>query len=136
VRLWDASTGHPIGQPITGHTTIVSSVAFSPNGKRIVSGGWDQKIQLWDVDTRQPIGQRLTGHTEAVLSVAFSPDGKQIASGSADYTVRVWPADGDPAALCAKLTANMSHQQWRDWVSPDIGYPSPPVCPGLPLAPD
>jgi hypothetical protein len=36
--------------------------------------------------------------------------------------------------MCAKLTTNMSHQQWNDWVSPDIGYIK--VCPDLPVAPD
>ena len=38
VRLWDADTGQPIGQPLTGHTDAVCSVAFSPDGQRIVSG--------------------------------------------------------------------------------------------------
>jgi hypothetical protein len=41
----------------------------------------------------------------------------------------------DPAsAMCAKLTTNMSHQQWRDWVSPDIDYIK--LCLDLPIAPD
>ena len=45
--------------------------------------------------------------------------------------MRLWPAYPDAAsALCAKLTTNMSHQQWRDWVSPDIDYIK--VCPDLP----
>ena len=49
--------------------------------------------------------------------------------------MRVWPAFPDPAsALCAKLTTNMNHQQWRDWVSPDIEYIK--VCPDLPVASD
>ena len=106
-----------------------------PRRHRIASGSCDNTLRLWDADTGQPIGDPLTGHTDAVYSVAFSPDGKRIVSGSGDKTVRLWPAYADAAsALCAKLTTNMSHQQWRDWVSPDIDYIK--ACPDLPVAPD
>ena len=110
------------------------SVAFSPDGKRIVSGG-DKTVRLWDADTGQPIGAPLSGHDNTVLSVAFSPDGRRIASGSYDKTLWIWPGPAVwPELLCAKLVTNMSHKQWRDWVSPDIDYIQ--VCPGLPIAPD
>ncbi len=66
-------------------------------------------------------------------SVAFSPDGQRIVSGSVDKTLRPWPAYPDATMLCAKLTTNMSHQQWRDWVSPDIDYTK--LCPDLPIPP-
>jgi hypothetical protein len=56
-------------------------------------------------------------------------------SGSADNTLRLWPTYPDPtSAMCDKLTTNMSHQQWNDWVSPDIDYIK--ACPDLPVAPD
>jgi DNA-binding beta-propeller fold protein YncE len=123
VRVWDAATGHPVGQPLTGHTGTVFSVAFSPDGTRIASGSADQTVRLWDPATGHPIGDPLTGHTGSVRSVAFSPDGTRIASASDDHTVRLWPAFPDAvSALCAKLTTNMNHEQWRDWVSPDIDY--------------
>ena len=135
VRLWDADTGQPIGQPLTGHTNRCPAWRSAPTAQRIVSGSADNTVRLWDAATGQPIGQPLTGHTGTVYSVAFSPDGTRIVSGGADNTVRLWPAYADAAsALCAKLTTNMSHQQWRDWVSPDIDYIE--ACPGLPVAPD
>jgi serine/threonine protein kinase/outer membrane protein assembly factor BamB len=70
----------------------IRSVAVSPDGKRIVNGENDGKVNVWDVDT----GQRaliLRGHTNVVTSVAVSPDGKRIVSGSADQTVKVWDAE-------------------------------------------
>jgi WD40 repeat protein/CHAT domain-containing protein len=92
VRLWDAKTGTPIGQPLNGHEDVVSSVAFSPDGQRIVSGSEDKTVRLWDTKTGTPIGQPLKGHEDVVTSVAFSPDGQRIVSGSRDYTVRLWDA--------------------------------------------
>jgi hypothetical protein len=116
-------------------TSGVAGLAFSPDGHRIVSGGDDMTVRVWDADTGQPIGDPLTGHTVWVTSVAFSPDGQRIVSGSADSTLRLWPNYPDPvSAMCAKLTTNMSHQQWRDWVSPSIDYIE--ACPGLPIQPD
>ena len=89
MRLWDVATRRQIGDPLTGHTSPVNSVAFSPDGKTLASGSADGTVRLWDVATRRQIGNNLTGGS-AVNSVAFSPDGKTLASGSADDTVRLW----------------------------------------------
>ncbi|KAE9390723.1 WD40 repeat-like protein, partial [Gymnopus androsaceus JB14] len=78
---------------ITGHTSNVNSVAFSPDGKRIVSGSSDKTVCIWNAETGMIIGEPLQGHRDYVNSVAFSPDGKRIVSGSSDNTVCIWNAE-------------------------------------------
>ncbi|UCH96128.1 MAG: AAA family ATPase, partial [Candidatus Aminicenantes bacterium] len=71
------------------HSSTVSSVAFSPDGKTLASGSYDNTICLWDLGSQKETAT-LTGHSSAVTSVAFSPDGKTLASGSYDHTIRLW----------------------------------------------
>jgi WD40 repeat protein len=92
IRVWNATTGQMEGSPFTGHTDSVNSVAFSPDGNRIVSGSDDRTIRVWNATTGQMEGSPFTGHTDSVNSVAFSPDGNRIVSGSHDRTIRVWNA--------------------------------------------
>ena len=112
MKVWDAATGQPVGAPLNGHTDEVTSVAFSPDGKRIVTGSDDKTVQVWDAATGQPVGPPLKGHTDAVTSVAFSPDGKRIVSGSADKTVRVWDAaTGQPRRPTTDRTHDRGDQR-------------------------
>src|SRR5690606_28836149 len=76
----------------TGHTNAVSSVAYSPDGKYIASGGWDGSLILWHVETGAQI-RSMNGHVDNISSIAFSLDGKYIASGSVDETVRLWDVE-------------------------------------------
>ena len=70
VRVWDADRGVEIGSPLQGHTEYVTSVAFSPDGTRIVSGSVDKTVRVWDADRGVEIGSPLQGHTDWVRSVA------------------------------------------------------------------
>jgi WD40 repeat protein len=78
---------------LRGHRTGVRDVAFSPDGKLLVSTGeyGDCTACIWDVAARAAIG-RLEGHTACVYCAAFSPDGALVATGAQDGTVRLWDA--------------------------------------------
>jgi WD40 repeat protein/serine/threonine protein kinase len=90
LKVWDAATGQKI-LTLKVHTSMVLSVAYSRDGKRIVSGSNDNTLKVWDAASGQEI-LTLKGHTGQVKSVAFSPDGKRIVSGSWDNTIKVWDA--------------------------------------------
>jgi WD40 repeat protein len=113
VRLWDGGKLTPVGQlpapeaqgPAPsgpgpwpwggqGHTAPVTSVAFSTDGTRLVSGSNDKTVQLWDVSRRQRIGDPMIGHQGLVLSVAFvaDGDGNEIVSGGNEHALRFWNA--------------------------------------------
>jgi hypothetical protein len=78
---------------LEGHSGIVTSVVFSPDGKTIATGSDDKTVKLWNLN-----GQEMTtlkGHSGIVTSVVFSPDGKTIAARSSDKTVKLWNMDLD-----------------------------------------
>jgi WD40 repeat protein len=81
--------GFFLEKTLSGHSNTVISVAFSPDGKTLVSGSLDNNIKVWNVSTGKLL-QTLTGHSDRVWSVAFSPDGQTLASGSDDKTIKLW----------------------------------------------
>jgi WD40 repeat protein len=90
LRVWDTDTGRVVNRPFKGHTNRILSVAYSPDGKRVLSGSADETLCEWDIDVGHIVAGPFKGHNGRVLSVAYSPDGKGVASGSSDMTIRVW----------------------------------------------
>jgi WD40 repeat protein len=74
---------------LQGHSDIVASAQFSPDGQRIVTASYDRTARVWNaVDGR--LLAILQGHTSYVQHANFSPDGKHIVTTSYDQTARVW----------------------------------------------
>jgi WD40 repeat protein/serine/threonine protein kinase len=76
---------------LQGHLEQVASVAFSPDGQRVVTGSWDGTAKVWDADSGKDL-LTLKSNSEGIRGVAFSPDGTRIVTGSDDQTATVWDA--------------------------------------------
>jgi WD40 repeat protein/tRNA A-37 threonylcarbamoyl transferase component Bud32/Flp pilus assembly protein TadD len=79
-RLWEVASGRAIG-PIFQHQDLVESVAYSRDGRTIVTGSQDRTARAWDVATGQPLGP-LFASTWRVFAVALSPDGRILFTAS------------------------------------------------------
>jgi serine/threonine protein kinase len=75
-----------------GHASGLARVAFSPDGRRALTGSLDHTVPLWDVATGREL-RHFEGHTDSAYSVAFSPDGRRALTGGFDKTARVWDVE-------------------------------------------
>jgi WD40 repeat protein len=91
-RVWDALTGERL-LTLTGHSDGVWSVAFSPDGTRLLTSARaaDGTARIWEATSGQEL-LVLRGHTGTIVQATFSPDGRRVATASRDGTARVWDA--------------------------------------------
>jgi WD40 repeat protein/tRNA A-37 threonylcarbamoyl transferase component Bud32 len=91
VTLWDTTPGREPRElrTLAGHTGEVHSVAFSFDGKWVISGGADHTARIWETATGREI-RKLVGHTREVVSLGFSRDGRRVLTGGGDNIVSVW----------------------------------------------
>jgi WD40 repeat protein len=101
-----------LSEKTKAHSDAITSVAFSPDGTKIVSGSFDKTIKVWDSGALEPskspllgqhwrllaclagklelLSEKVNAHSDVIATVAFSPDGSKIVSGSVDETIKVW----------------------------------------------
>lgn len=87
-RLWEASTGFPLGSPLTHEGGVVFG-RFHPDGHAVVTTSADVTARLWDWRSGLPLGQPFR-HREPVRWAAFSPDGARLMTASDDETTQLW----------------------------------------------
>ena len=92
MKLWQFQQGRlTLVRPLKGHTDELWAVSFSPDGRRLASGGTDDPVLVWDLATGE--SRALEGERRMFLSVAFAPDGRTLATGGRNGVVMLWNAE-------------------------------------------
>ncbi len=98
-----------------GHTGPIYAVAWSPAGRRALSGSADKTVRLWDVETLICV-RVLEGHSGRILSVSWSRDGRHALSGATDHRLRLWDVE---TGSCLRVLEGHSDSVWSVCLSAD-----------------
>lgn len=126
VRLWDIDSGEEHAQLV--HEDIVYAVTFDPSGRYLATASADSTARVWDVQTGQELVRVSHEATASVNAVAFSPDGRYLATAGNDGATRVspWRTQDLIDAACARLSRNLTREEWRQYLGAE---PFRQICP-------
>ncbi len=119
VMIWEAATGKKLF-PLSGHKDAVTHIAFSPDGKRLVTASSDHTARVWNLQTKESLV--LSGHANRVNTAVFSHDGRFILTASNDQTARLWDlTKGGESRVLRRQTNEPTHLNdvSAAWFSPD-----------------
>lgn len=106
IKIWDAKTGKLVAT-LKGHTWTTCSLAWTEDGKTLISKSYDRSVRTWD--TTKWVQTAILEHADYVWAIAVSPNGRILASASDDETVRLWNLDNkQPISLPLQHAAQVS----------------------------
>ena len=117
-RVREMGSGREIARMI--HGVVPEAVAFSPDGRYLATASKDHIAGVWEAVSGQQVA-RVT-HENVVNTVIFSPDGRYLATASKDHTARVWLWRPDDliAEACARLTRDLSREEWQQYLGEEL----------------
>ena len=128
VRLWDIATGKEL-RTFTGHHGGAWSVAITPDGRMLATGGEDKTVRLWEIASGAERGH-ITGHKDSVLYVDFAPDGRLLAAASYDAPVYLWDVYASQKTKTAEGEFSKADREklWRELADTDAAVGFQAVC--------
>jgi WD40 repeat protein len=131
--IWDLEEKRRWGPKLTGFTSPITDVHFSPDDNLLAATSRDKTARMWDLKNIYDLPTVFDDHQDWVWTIDFHPDGTQFATGSADGKIRIFETKPDAYAdqICGLVSANMSETQWRQYVGDPAQIPYVNTCEGL-----
>lgn len=127
ITMWDLENKEQFGVTLTGFTSAITDVEYSPDSRIIAASSRDRTVRFWDLegDNIYNLPTVLTDHNDWVWSLSFNPDGEHLVTACKDGLLRNFPLKSDEMAYkidptMDQITGNMTETEWWQYVDKDI----------------